>query len=542
MRILLSYSQADAMAASIIYKELSKNQTDMLVTRHAFESNGAQNSTLATLVDQHDAVIQLISVRFLKSLSCMRELIMLIRDDGKRSLYRECAVPVIMTNASDGVDFFDTPGQLHLVDFWTEQARKLEEGLNPRGHVGAALDELRGDLVASREIAEHIMRFMRTITDNIYATEYSTASERLLRTIVSHLRQITSLPVTNGADHETLRKLHDAISVASENDPEKPEFPPFAPRFPATPTYRITVPQLDRTVLIKDESWNMTGSHKDRMAWEIVVHYKQIIEDLLEPSSSKPTIPRASIISNGSAALAIQMMLRCYGLPSLKVLVDLQTNRRIVQKLQKAGCDVFIHDLSERELDSTDVLEITENEGGLDFTSRNLVDPNRRTYYDWLAYEILNCRAKHIFIPVGTGDLFVNVLTVLYDELTGVTNDRRLEGGSRTIEGLQLYGATSEDWKTKMDKLYAAHRPTLAEARRVATEMIEAGHCGARSGVYDVGEAFVPEALETARAGKIQCDESGIAGLALLLELNEQEPFPNDDEILVVNTGWLALP
>lgn len=542
MRILLAYSQADAIAASILYEELSKDQTDMLVTRHAVESAGIQNGALATLVDKHDAVIQLISITFLKSLSCMRELITLIKDDGTRSLYRECTVPVIIADKSDDIDLFDTPGQLHLVDFWIDRARQLEDGLNPREHVGAALDELRGDLVASREVAEHVMRFMRTITDNIYATQYSSERDELLHTVVAHLNQITSLPTTNGANHNTLRKLHDAISVASENDPEKPEFPPFSPRFPATPTHRMAVPQLDRMVLVKDESWNMTGSHKDRMAWEIVVHYKQIIEDLLEPSSSKPTIPSASIISNGSAALAIQTMLRCFGLPNLKVLVDFRTDRRIVHKLQKAGCDVFIHDLSERELGSTDVLEITENEDGLDFTSRNLVDPNRRTYYDWLAYEILNCNAKHIFIPVGTGDLFVNVLTVLRDELTGVINDRRLEGGSLTIEGLQLYGATSEDRKTKMDKLYAAHRPTLSESRRVATEMIEAGHCGARSGVYDVGEAFVPEALETARAGRIQCDESGIAGLALLLELSEQEPFPVDEEILVVNTGWLALP
>jgi hypothetical protein len=578
MRVLLAYSQADATAATTLYLGLS-HEDDLAVTGHTLGTGGTHTETLSTLIEGHDAVVQLISVRFLKSLGCMRELIGLIKDDTQRSMYRECTVPVIISDPADDIDLSDTPGQLRLVDFWTDEAKKLEDGLSSRSHVGAALDELRDDLVIIRDVAEQVMRFMRTITDNIYATFYSGEPDVSLQAILSHLRQIEPLPTESqqspsratrllhpfnhlsnadndrspernfdgrqrptAIDHEALRKLRDGISVASENDPNKPEFPSFSPRFPATPTERIAIPQLGRTIMIKDESRNLTGSHKDRMAWEIIVHYKKIIQDLLEPASSRPTIPRASIISNGSAALAIQVMLRCYGLPELKVLVDLQTDKQIVQKLRKAGCEVFIHDLSERELDSKDVLEITENEDGLDFTSRNLVDPNRRTYYDWLAYEILNCAAMHIFIPVGTGDLFVNVLTVLRDELTGVTKDRRLTGGSPTIEGLELYGATSEDWKTKMDKLYAAHRPTLVEARRLVAEMREAGHCGERSEVYDVGEIVVPDALEAARTKKIQCDESGIAGLALLLELSKREEFPADEEILVVNTGWLALP
>jgi hypothetical protein len=577
MRVLLAYSQADVTAATTLYIGLSREE-GVEVTGHSVSTGGTVDETLLTLVGEHDAVVQLVSARFLKSLGCMRELIGLIKDDTQRSLYRECTVPVILSDPESNIDLSDTPGQLRLVDFWIDEAKKLEEGLSSRSHVGAELDELRDELVVARDVAEQVMRFMRTITDNIYATFYSDEPDKSLQSILSHLRQIRPLPQqvspsraarllrplshlsttsperspddnfdgtppTNSINREALLKLCDGISVASENDPSKPEFPPFSPRFPATPTERVKIPQLGRTILVKDESRNLTGSHKDRMAWEIVVHYKKIIQDLLEPSSSRPTIPTASIISNGSAALAIQVMLRCYGLPDLKVLVDLRTDKQIVQKLRKAGCEVFIHDLSERELDSNDVLEVTENEDGLDFTSRNLVDPNRRTYYDWLAYEILNCGARHVFIPVGTGDLFVSVLTVLRDELTGLTNDRRLTGGSRTIEGLELYGATSEDWKTKMDKLYAAHRPTLAEARRVVADMREAGHCGTRSEVYDVGEAVVPVALEEARTNKIQCDESGIAGLALLLELKEKgEEFPTDEEILVVNTGWLALP
>jgi hypothetical protein len=549
MQVLFLYSQADAALANTLFSGLTA-EADIEVTRHPLGAGERTSSNLPSLIQSHDAVVQLASERFLTSLDCMRDLVALIKHDQHGNLYRESVVPVITVDPISKRDISDAQGQLEIVDTWVDEVNKLEEGLNPRSHVGAPLNALRDELATTREVTEHILRFMRTITNHIHTTAYSDGSGEVLPTIVAHLREIHSFGNGDGAkvlqedsaDLDSLRRIHDGITVASEDDPDKPEFPPFSPRFPATPTIRLFVPQLEREIQVKDESHNLTGSHKDRMAWEIVVHYKTIIKDLLDPSASNPKIPTASIISNGSAAFAIQIMMRCYGLPDLKVLVDQKTDKNIVTKLRRMGCDVSIHDLSQRELHTNDVLELTENVGGLDFTSRDLVDPNRRTYYDWLAYEILNCGAKHIFIPVGTGDLFVNVLTVLRDELTGVTRDRRLDGGAQTIEDVQLYGATSKDWKTKMDKLWAEFRPTLDEARRVCKEVVDAELCGPKSRVYDVKERFVKGALEAARSGGVQCDESGIAGLALLLQLSQEEEFPEDEEILVVNTGWLALP
>ena len=62
----------------------------------------------------------------------------------------------------------------------------------------------------------------------------------------------------------------------THNDPNKPEFPPDKPKFPATPTFQIEVPGFSN-VWLKDESHNPTGTHKDRMAWEMVVTYKDIL-------------------------------------------------------------------------------------------------------------------------------------------------------------------------------------------------------------------------------------------------------------------------
>ena len=71
-------------------------------------------------------------------------------------------------------------------------------------------------------------------------------------------------------------KILYSIRVGSENDPFKPEFPPDNPKFPATPTYQIKVPEFSN-VLLKEESVNLTGTHKDRMAWEIVVTYRDFL-------------------------------------------------------------------------------------------------------------------------------------------------------------------------------------------------------------------------------------------------------------------------
>src|SRR3989338_7237225 len=111
-----------------------------------------------------------------------------------------------------------------------------------------------------------------------------------------------------------------SIQVASENDPSKPEFPPDNPKFPATPTYQIKVPGFTN-VWLKDESSNPTGTHKDRMAWEIVVTYRDFLL-AKKRGQVKSELPAMSIISSGSSAIAIQTQLKKYGLPNLRVLVD----------------------------------------------------------------------------------------------------------------------------------------------------------------------------------------------------------------------------
>src|SRR3990167_3556077 len=111
------------------------------------------------------------------------------------------------------------------------------------------------------------------------------------------------------------------IVVASENNPDKPEFPADDPKFPATPTYQIEVPGFSN-VWLKDESHNLTGTHKDRMGWEMVVSYKEFLH--AKKIGKIAVLPHLSILSSGSAALAIQTQLNRFALPGLRVLLNTQ--------------------------------------------------------------------------------------------------------------------------------------------------------------------------------------------------------------------------
>lgn len=202
-------------------------------------------------------------------------------------------------------------------------------------------------------------------------------------------------------------KVLNSIVVPSTDDPHKPEFPPYNPKFPATPTYKIKVPGFSN-VWLKDDSVNPTGTHKDRIAWEVIILYR----NFLLAKKSDPhygALPRFSIISSGSAAIAIGRMLEHYRLPKLKVLVDKNLDPKIYGAIKKSHCEIFVTDLSKRLLLAEDILSLTKNKNGFDLTS-NRGAISEIGNYDWMGYEILNNSPDYCFIPVGTGILFSKVL------------------------------------------------------------------------------------------------------------------------------------
>lgn len=96
-------------------------------------------------------------------------------------------------------------------------------------------------------------------------------------------------------------------------------------------------------------------------------------------------------------------------------------------------------------------------------------------------------------------------------------------------------GATVNDPNSKADKLYSPHLPFVHfDEQWIRIYRLE-GSCGQESNVYVVYDKHIDEAMEIAKDNNIECEPSGIAGLALLLQMKGK--IPKDKKILIVNTG-----
>ncbi|MBU1119184.1 PLP-dependent lyase/thiolase [Patescibacteria group bacterium] len=327
-------------------------------------------------------------------------------------------------------------------------------------------------------------------------------------------------------------KIWSSIVVASDNDPDKPEFPPSNPHWPSTPVRKIDVPGF-KNVYLKDESVNPTGTHKDRMAWEMVVTYKQLLE--AKKQGRILELPQMSIISSGSAANAIQHMLARYKLPNLKVLVDFRMNPKIKKGLEAIGAEIYETDLSKRILSKDDILTLTDNKGGIDITSDDSLGPFD-VFYDWMSYDIVNQNADYVFVPYGTGHLYENLVNVAVKEAKSFFfHDKRLSVDPNDIKQCNFLGATTNNPETKADKLYSPHLPFIHFDTRWITVAISRGYIGEKSNVLTVQERYLDEAYAIAKENNVTCEHSGIAGLALMLQLKNK--LPKEKKMLIVNTG-----
>lgn len=327
-------------------------------------------------------------------------------------------------------------------------------------------------------------------------------------------------------------KILNSIVVGSENDPLKPEFPPDNPKFPATPTFEIDVPGFSN-VWLKDESINPTGTHKDRMAWEIIVSYRSFLL-AKQRGQIDAELPQMSMISYGSAAIAIQAQLRKYRLPNLKVLVDVAINPLALKKMKKLGCEIYSANLEKKPFTWKDILKMTSNQKGFDITSNTALDPTTR-FYDWMSYEIINNSPDYCFIPFGTGNLYENIININKKEIPTQQHDPRFKGNVEKLRECNFIGATSINPKSKADKLYSPHLPYISYDEQWIRFYRYSGFCGQKSGVYLLMEKHLDKAIEIAESQKINCEPSGIAGLAMMLQMEEK--FPKNKKMLIINTG-----
>jgi len=328
-----------------------------------------------------------------------------------------------------------------------------------------------------------------------------------------------------------------SIVVPSESDPKKPEFPPWGPKFPATPTYKIKVPGFSN-VWLKDESVNKYGgTHKDRLAWEVVILYRNFLL-AKRRRQQKGSLPTFSIISSGSAAIAIGRMLKDYGLPRLKVLVDKNLDPKIDDAIKNSHCDVFKTDLARKPLSPLEILILTHNEDGFDLTS-NQGTGLEIGNFDWFSYEVLNNSSDYCFIPFGTGTIFEKILEINKLEVAYAKHDPRFSGDIKILRNCNFMGATSNNPHTKADKLFAHHLPFPKIDEEWIRFYIKSGFCGSQTGIYYLGEKHLDQAMEITESQGINCEPSEIAGLALMLQLKDK--LPKDKKMLIINTGKTKL-
>jgi len=324
----------------------------------------------------------------------------------------------------------------------------------------------------------------------------------------------------------------DSIFVASENNPNRPEFPADNPKFPATPTYKIEVEWFDN-VWLKDESFNPTWTHKDRMAWEIVVTYRDFLL-AKKRWQLKGELPSMSIISSGSAAIAIQTQLNKYKLPVLKVLVDTNIEKEIFDILMKIWCEVYKTDLSKKSLDWQDILRLTNNIWWFDITSSDALSPNT-VFYDWLSYEILNNSPDYCFIPFWTWNLYENILNVNRGESKILNHDPRFSWDIDKLRRCNFMWATTNDPDSKAaSKLYSPHLPFVHFWEQWIWLFRYSWFCWNDSNVYVIQEKYLDKAIEYAKQNNINYEPSGLAWLALFFQMVNK--ISKDKKILIVST------
>ena len=333
-------------------------------------------------------------------------------------------------------------------------------------------------------------------------------------------------------------KILESIVVPSYNHPSKPEFPHYAPKFPASKTFQIEVPGFD-DVWLKDESVHRySGTHKDRLAWEVVILYRDFLM-AKKIGRTESILPQFSMITSGSAGLAIGRSLRAFGLPKLKVLINKNLKDKLKNALLEGHCEIYPIELDEKPLTPEQILEKTENTDGFDLTSNQGMSLEIGNY-DWMGYEILNENADFVFIPFGTGIIFRKVLELSKMEISSFGHqDPRFKGNSKKLQQCSYLGATSYLHDTKADKLYAPFRPFKLIDGDWVKFYKRAAYCGPFTEILGVEEEFIIEGYKMAREKGINCEHSGAAGLALLLQL--QDKIPHDKKILIINTGRLKL-
>lgn len=349
-----------------------------------------------------------------------------------------------------------------------------------------------------------------------------------------------------------------------EQDPEMPEFPVSNPSFPATPTIPIFLKSYDKWIFVKDESKNYPiTNHKARAAWEIFLSAKKFLADKYKKNEIGAKY-RASILTSGNFALAIFSRLLLQGINfQLNVIVDklvlesddprLKHKKDHLLRVKEVASrfpfnlKVYPKDIHSKRLTSKDILEMTENEGGIDLTFGEEIKSLKNSYFDWLCYEILSQSPDYIFSPFGSGDFMTNILEILIKELrkNKANKSKRYFGFDDVLSNCNFYGITTVNNYSVFDKLYAPKE--FHPAYDFVSNLSKYYNNGIKGEIDIVFDdeftetelmKYIKEAKGIYKANNIKAEPSGLSSMVLFLKkLNDERELYDNKKVLILNTG-----
>lgn len=316
-------------------------------------------------------------------------------------------------------------------------------------------------------------------------------------------------------------------------------------------------------VFIKDESVNPTGTFKDRMAYKLAIFYKRIAEEFDEHikkgkfsknNFQSEEVLRMSVLTSGNTAMALAGMFEKYQLPPPKLLIDNKIPPKKLEKLKNLRADIYLTDLSKKQFNDKDILQLTDNPNGLDITSFNqaMIEETgeiiKIVYYDDLFYEVINEQPHIVIFPYGSGQLSddfrylqkISLWAEYYRQ--GVINvgfapDDRLTADPFKVASCFLLAAEPKNSNSIADKLTAPFKPfTMLTNEKLLLESIERG-LPLTSLTIATEEVFIEEAVRQTQRHGIKVEPSGATSLALYLQLNREKLFEPEQKIICINTG-----
>jgi threonine synthase len=322
-------------------------------------------------------------------------------------------------------------------------------------------------------------------------------------------------------------------------------------------------------VWVKNETGNVSGSHKGRHLMGVLIHLAVMEESgLLDPGNRRDL----AIASCGNAALAAAVVARAGGW-QLTVFVPPDADPGIVHRLRELQANVVVCPRERGALGDPTYLRLREElgRGALPFTTQGNENGLTIEGGETLGYELVTDLASlpggldHLIVQVGGGALASSCIQALCEaaelgELDGLPRIHTVQTcGAHPLE--RAYGRVrallpdepGPDAVRQAMAKAAAHRSAFMQAweeqpKSVATGILDDETYDWRAVVEGmlmtggrplvVSEDLLLEAnrLAVSKTG-IQVDPTGSSGLAGLLEMRRSGAIGDQDRVAVLFTG-----